>query len=425
MQNNKGKIKVESTAKKKQNPYKNDILWTPEGQFKYPGQVTRIPSSNISMDQVPYPVFGIGSSGYSQMMYPDHNYKFPNSSYVDEFPMLKRGGTPKLGQIYDRLGRLHSIKDYVPFARSGGQPSPAKALEMLHNPPHGKPLSNKQRKYFGYLSSLKNGGYNPKDMSNYNNFKGRKMPFPQIQTEQEFFSPFHANIESPYDHGSFRMGGFPTFPVFPTQPTMKQISSYGRPTYPVIFAQDGGQNSDVYNATMEAMGTPQYPGSDYVWPMAPGAPFGPFNLPPNYGGSYPVNQYSIPANAPMDYSGYTEDTADEFRYGGSKKKKKKKPCYMCMGGSYKKMHGGGQADINQGPEFFTNKQNTFTEWLRGQAMDATMNDMSGMHQMPDGSMMPDSMMRDGGSEYQVGRAYNVSDLELENLKKQGYKLRVV
>ena len=32
-------------------------------------------------------------------------------------------------------------------ARAG--PSPAKAAEMLDNPPHGKALSTKQRRYFG------------------------------------------------------------------------------------------------------------------------------------------------------------------------------------------------------------------------------------------------------------------------------------
>lgn len=32
-------------------------------------------------------------------------------------------------------------------------PSRAKAREMLHNPPHGHPLTEKQRKYFGYLAN--------------------------------------------------------------------------------------------------------------------------------------------------------------------------------------------------------------------------------------------------------------------------------
>lgn len=31
----------------------------------------------------------------------------------------------------------------------------AKAKEMLHNPPHGKPLTEKQRKFFGAVASGK------------------------------------------------------------------------------------------------------------------------------------------------------------------------------------------------------------------------------------------------------------------------------
>ena len=37
--------------------------------------------------------------------------------------------------------------------------TPEKAQEMLHNPPHGKPLTEKQRKFFGYISNQKNGGW--------------------------------------------------------------------------------------------------------------------------------------------------------------------------------------------------------------------------------------------------------------------------
>jgi hypothetical protein len=32
-------------------------------------------------------------------------------------------------------------------------PSRTKAREMLHNPPHGRALTEKQRKYFGYLAN--------------------------------------------------------------------------------------------------------------------------------------------------------------------------------------------------------------------------------------------------------------------------------
>jgi len=36
--------------------------------------------------------------------------------------------------------------------------SKAKASEMLHNPPHGKPLTSKQRKYFAAIASAQDGG---------------------------------------------------------------------------------------------------------------------------------------------------------------------------------------------------------------------------------------------------------------------------
>lgn len=344
MQNNRGKIKVESTAKKKKNPYKDDVLYSPMGQWQYPGQITKIPSEDITMKGVPYPVVGIDDLGYSQMMYPDGRYNFPGK-YVTEYPQMAYGGTPKRGQIYDRLGRLHSIKSYVPFA--------------------------------------KNGGSNTNTMS-YNNFKGRKGPFPQIQTEAEFFSPAYWNIESPYSNGSLKFGGFPTFSTFPTQPTKKEFGNYGRPNWPYFIAQMGGTNdNNVYKSTMQAMGTPDYmdtdifandidaytgavtpkvpiPGAGYQWPIAADAPIGPMN-------------YTDPGTMNM---------------GGQ-------PCYNC-GGSYKKMKkAGGAADINQGPDFFTKKQNDFLGFLRNTAFDATSEEM--------GSQF---LMKKGGSKNWIQNAVN-------------------
>ena len=37
--------------------------------------------------------------------------------------------------------------------RKRGSPSKAKAAEMLHNPPRGKKLTDKQRGYFGAIAS--------------------------------------------------------------------------------------------------------------------------------------------------------------------------------------------------------------------------------------------------------------------------------
>ena len=64
----------------------------PRGQWAHPGKVTRIPSPNITMQGVPYPVFGVGSNGQKKMMYPNQEYNFGGASYVDEYPMMRNGG---------------------------------------------------------------------------------------------------------------------------------------------------------------------------------------------------------------------------------------------------------------------------------------------------------------------------------------------
>lgn len=69
------------------------IITDPMGQWKYPGQITRIPSSNITMQGVNYPVYGVGSNGQEQMMYPGQEYNFPGADYVDEYPMMQKGGS--------------------------------------------------------------------------------------------------------------------------------------------------------------------------------------------------------------------------------------------------------------------------------------------------------------------------------------------
>lgn len=63
-----------------------DIITDPMGQWKYPGQNTRIPGSDITMQGVNYPVFAQPNVGQPQMMYPGQEYQFPGADYVDEFP---------------------------------------------------------------------------------------------------------------------------------------------------------------------------------------------------------------------------------------------------------------------------------------------------------------------------------------------------
>lgn len=82
----------------KTNPYKHDVLYTNLGQWKYPGQVTKIPSNDITMVGVDYPVYGEDDLGYGQMMYPGMDYQFPGQ-YVTETPMGMYGGDPSLPNI--------------------------------------------------------------------------------------------------------------------------------------------------------------------------------------------------------------------------------------------------------------------------------------------------------------------------------------
>jgi len=111
---NKGKIKRESTQTKRSNPYSKDIIYDPKGQWNHPGQNTRIPGGNITMQGVNYPVMGISDKGDIQMMYPNQEYNFPNAAYVDEFPQMQYGGPIQTGG-----GRnMHEVLSF----QKGGQP---------------------------------------------------------------------------------------------------------------------------------------------------------------------------------------------------------------------------------------------------------------------------------------------------------------
>lgn len=74
------------------NKAEGGIIEDPMGQWAHPGKNTRIPGSDITMQGVPYPVYGVGSNGQEQMMYPEQEYDFGGSSYVDEYPMMQNGG---------------------------------------------------------------------------------------------------------------------------------------------------------------------------------------------------------------------------------------------------------------------------------------------------------------------------------------------
>ena len=81
-----------------------DIIVDPMGQWKYPGQNTRIPGSDITMQGVNYPVFAQPNVGQPQMMYPGQEYQFPGADYVDEFPQMQEGGvSPLEGNLISKV----------------------------------------------------------------------------------------------------------------------------------------------------------------------------------------------------------------------------------------------------------------------------------------------------------------------------------
>ena len=65
----------------------------PRGQWAHPGKRTMVPTptGRITMQGVPYPVYGEDETGFGQMMYPGGEYKFPGQM-VDEIPMFGKGG---------------------------------------------------------------------------------------------------------------------------------------------------------------------------------------------------------------------------------------------------------------------------------------------------------------------------------------------
>jgi hypothetical protein len=70
-------------------------ILTPYGQWEYPGEITTIPSNEITMEGVPYPVLGISDTGDTQMMYPEEDYTFDGES-VTEYPIAQRGRKIKI-----------------------------------------------------------------------------------------------------------------------------------------------------------------------------------------------------------------------------------------------------------------------------------------------------------------------------------------
>ena len=102
MNNKKVLSKIDLGSFIKPNPYKKDIIYDPRGQWEHPGENTRIPGGDITMEGVDYPVWAQPSVGPGAMMQPGQDYNFPGAEYVDEYPQMRKGGSKKGKSKYTR-----------------------------------------------------------------------------------------------------------------------------------------------------------------------------------------------------------------------------------------------------------------------------------------------------------------------------------
>lgn len=139
-----------------------DIITDPAGQWKFPGQKTRIPGNDITMQGVNYPVWGQPNVGKGSMMQPGQNYLFPGADYVDETPMAKKGGTLNSKKYSKSMSATNKL-----FAKN-------------------KLFQNKKSKIFDPNSKFKSGGsklgpinLDPNPLSHYELNYGYNLPTEQ------------------------------------------------------------------------------------------------------------------------------------------------------------------------------------------------------------------------------------------------------
>lgn len=126
----------------KKDPFKKDVIFDPKGQWAYPGEITKIPSGDITMQGVPYPVLGVDNYGNEQMMYPEMDYQFPGN-IVTEYPQMLTGGVLQPGgggrwldsvnaQFNNQYGGDPSIPE-LDQAKKGGSKGYSKQTRLKTN----------------------------------------------------------------------------------------------------------------------------------------------------------------------------------------------------------------------------------------------------------------------------------------------------
>lgn len=208
---------IQSSKKEKEAQYaQGGIITDARGQWAHPGKVTRIPSNQITMQGVPYPVLGIGSNGQQQLMQPGGEYSFDGAEHVDEYPMMSHGGYV-VTRSHDRKGKTHKVTG-----------------------PDGTV------KYFGDAKL----GQHPNDPAR----------------KKAFYARHKHNLEgNPYFRAFARAtwaeGGEPNIPIVGKKPTLKEIMSIPMPTEKRYEPTQGVKNlkatlSGIDLATLPFIETP-------------------------------------------------------------------------------------------------------------------------------------------------------------------------
>jgi hypothetical protein len=95
-----------------------------------------IPSNQITMEGVDFPVMGIDDIGNQQMMYPGNNYTFPGN-YVTEFP-VKNMGNKRFGQVgFQNTGEISTEDSPIemPYVEIRAKRNPLAGVKPLKREP--------------------------------------------------------------------------------------------------------------------------------------------------------------------------------------------------------------------------------------------------------------------------------------------------
>lgn len=243
--------------------------WNPNN---YDEPAVTIPSNEITMQGIDYPIYGEDNTGYGQMMYPGEDYAYPGD-YVTEYPLPEAGGGYRVIRSNERKGKTHKVigpggkVKFFGDSKLGQHPKDparkkafyARHKKNLANNPYFRAFARKTWEEGGLLDFAENGllaklkenlgnlntreGYNTPikeilktgtNKSTYNRDFSNK-PMSKIAREQDAFRIY---LDTPTKTGAFEKTGENKYRIrdyqnlFPdTMPSDADIKKYGAPEY--------------------------------------------------------------------------------------------------------------------------------------------------------------------------------------------------